>query len=120
MPTVRRRRPARPERVVDLRELRPRLWQHAPPGRSATTLHRMSSPQHPSAPEPATRGPREPQITETECEQCGTRVAGLDGRYACGVCGAVNAWSEGYQALPSAEDDLDYPGPGKTEARRSS
>ncbi|MFG2722532.1 hypothetical protein ACGFW5_30190 [Streptomyces sp. NPDC048416] len=52
-----------------------------------------------------------PEITEADCRKCGTRVAGLDGRYACGVCGWTNDWSEGHRPLPSAEDDPDYPGP---------
>ncbi len=52
-----------------------------------------------------------PEITTTECPQCGVRVAGLNGRYACGVCGWVNHWSEGSNSLPSAEEDPDWPGP---------
>ncbi|MER0446308.1 hypothetical protein ABR738_17365 [Streptomyces sp. Edi4] len=52
-----------------------------------------------------------PEITEADCRKCGTRVAGLDGRYACGVCGWTNDWSEGHRPLPSGEDDPDYPGP---------
>ncbi|WP_405604985.1 hypothetical protein OG741_36580 [Streptomyces sp. NBC_01410] len=51
-----------------------------------------------------------PEITETECRQCGTRVAGLDGRYACGVCGWVNDHTEGHHPLPPAEADIDFPG----------
>ncbi|SCF60004.1 hypothetical protein GA0115259_100031, partial [Streptomyces sp. MnatMP-M17] len=31
-----------------------------------------------------------PEITYAECRQCGTLIAGLDGRYSCGVCGWVN------------------------------
>ncbi|WP_406347278.1 hypothetical protein [Streptomyces sp. NBC_00648] len=61
-------------------------------------------------PEPATAFA--PEITHAECRQCGTRVAGLDGRYACGVCGWTNDWSEGHRPLPRAEDDPDFPGPG--------
>ena len=76
-----------------------------------------------SAPQPhvpaADVVPEGPQITETACVQCGTHLAGLDGRYACGSCGWTNPWSEGYRELPTAEDDPDYPGPGKTQARRS-
>ncbi|MEV6550596.1 hypothetical protein AB0M57_18065 [Streptomyces sp. NPDC051597] len=53
-----------------------------------------------------------PEITHAECRKCGTRVAGLDGRYACGVCGWTNDWSEGHRPLPRAEDDPDFPGPG--------
>ena len=50
------------------------------------------------------------EITTTECRGCGAMVSGLNGRYACGVCGWVNDWSEGHTALPSAEDDPDHPG----------
>ncbi|MFF8833150.1 hypothetical protein [Streptomyces sp. NPDC015131] len=50
-----------------------------------------------------------PEITTTECRACGAQVSGLDGRYACGVCGWVNAWSEGHSALPTAEHDPDHP-----------
>ncbi|NUK03850.1 hypothetical protein [Streptomyces lunaelactis] len=59
-----------------------------------------------------------PEITETECRQCGTRVSGLDGRYACGVCGWVNDHSEGHRPLPVAEDDADFPGRKPGRARR--
>lgn len=51
-----------------------------------------------------------PEVTYTECRQCGTLIAGLDGRYACPGCGWVNDHSEGHRALPTAEDDPDYPG----------
>jgi hypothetical protein len=47
-----------------------------------------------------------PEITSAECRQCGTLVAGLDGRYSCGVCGWVNHHSEGHRPLPSPEDDI--------------
>ncbi|MFI5759267.1 hypothetical protein [Streptomyces sp. NPDC051569] len=46
-----------------------------------------------------------PQITASECRGCGSRIAGLDGRYACGVCGWSNHWSEGHRELPTAADD---------------
>lgn len=66
----------------------------------------------PTGPVPRAAGDGEgPQITETECEGCGTRLAGLDGRYACGVCSWSNHWSEGHRELPTAQDDPDYPGP---------
>lgn len=48
-----------------------------------------------------------PQITEAECRRCGTYIAGLDGRYACGVCGWVNHWREGHRDLPTADEDPD-------------
>ncbi|MFJ5550217.1 hypothetical protein [Streptomyces sp. NPDC093225] len=53
--------------------------------------------------------PSAPEITEAECRRCGTLIAGLDGRYACGVCGWVNDHSEGHRALPRAEEDPDFP-----------
>ncbi|MFE0098145.1 hypothetical protein [Streptomyces sp. NPDC059015] len=49
------------------------------------------------------------QITETDCERCGTRLSGLNGRYACGVCGWTNPWNDGHRDLPSAEEDPDHP-----------
>jgi ribosomal protein S27AE len=49
--------------------------------------------------------PEAPEITEAECRRCGTQVAGLNGRYACGVCGWVNKWDEGYKPLPEAETE---------------
>ncbi|MFD6128653.1 hypothetical protein ACFWC2_14365 [Streptomyces diastaticus] len=52
-----------------------------------------------------------PEITYTSCRQCGTEIAGLDGRYACTVCDWVNRYDEGHRPLPSAEDDPDHPGP---------
>ncbi|MET9506933.1 hypothetical protein ABZX62_00345 [Streptomyces flavidovirens] len=48
---------------------------------------------------------RPAEITHTECRACGTQIAGLDGRYACGVCGWTNHWSEGHRELPSAPED---------------
>lgn len=50
------------------------------------------------------------QITTTDCRGCGAQVSGLNNRYACSHCGWVNHWSEGSNTLPSAEDDVDYPG----------
>lgn len=47
------------------------------------------------------------EITEAECRRCGTLIAGLDGRYACPVCGWVNHWSEGHGTLPTGFDDFD-------------
>ncbi|MFE2037328.1 hypothetical protein ACFXBB_29565 [Streptomyces scopuliridis] len=52
--------------------------------------------------------PPGPEITYAECRQCGTLIAGLDGRYSCGVCGWVNHHSEGHRPLPRAEDDIDH------------
>ncbi|NMI57111.1 MULTISPECIES: hypothetical protein [unclassified Streptomyces] len=49
------------------------------------------------------------EITATECRECGAEVHGLNGRYACGLCGWVNHWSQGSTALPRAEDDPDHP-----------
>ncbi|MFI6148817.1 hypothetical protein [Streptomyces sp. NPDC051109] len=50
-----------------------------------------------------------PELTEAECRRCGTYIAGLDGRYACGVCGWVNDHSEGHRRLPTADEDPDRP-----------
>jgi ribosomal protein S27AE len=50
------------------------------------------------------------EITTTECLQCGAEVHGLNGRYACGLCGWVNHWSQGSTTLPQAEDDPAHPG----------
>lgn len=58
------------------------------------------------------------QITETECRLCGARVAGLNNRYACNLCGWVNHWSEGTSALPTASDDPDQQG-AKPRRRRT-
>ncbi|WSQ55489.1 hypothetical protein OG233_22780 [Streptomyces sp. NBC_01218] len=60
-----------------------------------------------------------PEVTYTECRRCGTLIAGLDGRYACAGCGWVNDHSEGHRALPTAEDDPDYPGPARTDGTRT-
>ncbi|MFI5861194.1 hypothetical protein [Streptomyces sp. NPDC051546] len=49
------------------------------------------------------------EITETDCRRCGTQIAGINGRYACGPCGWVNDYSEGHSPLPTAADDLDAP-----------
>lgn len=35
------------------------------------------------------------KITQTDCRQCGTVIAGLGGRYACPLCGWANAWEDG-------------------------
>ncbi|WP_353940172.1 hypothetical protein ABII15_00295 [Streptomyces sp. HUAS MG91] len=45
------------------------------------------------------------QITERACEKCGTMIAGVNGRYACGGCGWSNHWSEGLTQLPTSGDD---------------
>ncbi|MEU5957816.1 hypothetical protein [Streptomyces sp. NPDC047525] len=51
------------------------------------------------------------EITTTDCRQCGTQVSGVNGRYACGVCGWVNNWSEGHNELPSGDDDIQHGDP---------
>lgn len=53
------------------------------------------------------------QITHTQCGQCGTEIAGVNGLYSCGVCGWSNPWYDGHRELPAAEEDPDFPGPGK-------
>ncbi|WP_369778959.1 hypothetical protein [Streptomyces sp. R33] len=58
-----------------------------------------------------------PELTEAECRRCGTYIAGLDGRYACGVCGWVNDHSEGHRRLPRADEDPDRPPRGRRRPR---
>lgn len=43
------------------------------------------------------------QITTTDCRRCGSHIAGVNGRYACGACGWTNHWSEGSRELPPME-----------------
>ncbi|MCX4777925.1 hypothetical protein [Streptomyces sp. NBC_01264] len=57
--------------------------------------------------------PAAPELTEAECRRCGTYIAGLDGRYACGVCGWVNDHTEGHRRLPGADEDPDRPPKGR-------
>ncbi|MFJ1698203.1 hypothetical protein ACIOHC_24310 [Streptomyces sp. NPDC088252] len=59
--------------------------------------------RHPErAPKPAaTSG----EITRTDCRRCGHEVHGIDGRYACPLCGWVNHWNEGHTTLPTGRDD---------------
>jgi hypothetical protein len=59
-------------------------------------------------PESTTIAVTRSEITRTDCRQCGTEVHGIDGRYACPLCGWVNHWSEGDSTLPSESDDLDW------------
>ncbi|MFD9338031.1 hypothetical protein ACFWBF_27055 [Streptomyces sp. NPDC060028] len=59
-----------------------------------------------------------PELTEAECRRCGTYIAGLDGRYACGVCGWVNDHSEGHRRLPRADEDPDRPAKGRRRPRQ--
>ncbi|MDG4865860.1 hypothetical protein P8605_47690 [Streptomyces sp. T-3] len=68
-------------------------------------------PSAPHAERVVDTSPTGAEITSTECPQCGAQVAGLNGRYACGICGWVNHWSQGHGDLPTAEQDPDYPGP---------
>ncbi|WP_437051162.1 hypothetical protein [Streptomyces sp. enrichment culture] len=46
------------------------------------------------------------QITTTQCGLCGTEIAGVNGRYSCGVCGWTNPWWEGTRTLTGAADDV--------------
>ncbi|MFF8386938.1 hypothetical protein [Streptomyces kanasensis] len=55
--------------------------------------------------------PTTPEITTTMCKACGSQVSGLNGRYACGVCGWVNNWAEGHTRLPTADEDPNAPSP---------
>ncbi|TXS57986.1 hypothetical protein [Streptomyces sp. t39] len=49
-----------------------------------------------------------PEVTRTECKRCGKQIRGVNGRYACSLCGWVNHWSEGHNRLPSGAEDPDY------------
>ncbi|MER5888624.1 hypothetical protein ABT160_32770 [Streptomyces sp. NPDC001941] len=72
----------------------------------------------PSGPEPATRSSAaESEITRTDCPQCGAEVLGVNGRYACTLCSWCNHWSEGHGDLPTAQDDPDYPSPGRNRGK---
>ncbi|MFJ6074026.1 hypothetical protein ACIQFU_24850 [Streptomyces sp. NPDC093065] len=46
------------------------------------------------------------EITHTQCGQCGTEIAGVNGLYSCGVCGWSNPWWESSKELPTADDDI--------------
>ncbi|GHH56299.1 hypothetical protein [Streptomyces candidus] len=46
-------------------------------------------------------------ITRTDCPCCGARVEGLDGRYACALCGWVNHWTQGHHELHHAEENTE-------------
>jgi hypothetical protein len=61
--------------------------------------------------EPAGARLTTPEITTTMCKACGSQVSGLNGRYACGVCGWVNNWAEGHTRLPTADEDPNAPHP---------
>ncbi|MER6092413.1 hypothetical protein [Streptomyces bluensis] len=70
----------------------------------------MTTDQKRDAPAEAARAARfleAQEITTTDCRACGSEVSGLKGRYACGLCGWSNHWSEGHGELPSAADDPD-------------
>jgi len=52
------------------------------------------------------------KITTTICQHCGTEIAGVNGRYSCGICGWVNHWSQGDTELPPLPDlEGDDPAP---------
>lgn len=59
-----------------------------------------------------------PELTVSECRRCGTLIAGLDGRYACGVCGWVNDHSEGHRRLPREDEDPDRPPRGRRRPKQ--
>ncbi|MEV0845129.1 hypothetical protein AB0J21_04430 [Streptomyces sp. NPDC049954] len=67
--------------------------------RRAVTVPRPARSDRPSRTAPAPLSTPERlaalNITETDCRQCGTVIAGLNGRYACPLCGWANAWSDG-------------------------
>ncbi|MEU5043191.1 hypothetical protein [Streptomyces griseorubiginosus] len=76
------------------------------------TRPKNTPPPRPAAPAPDTAAAAAAflagqEITTTDCRGCGTQVSGVNGRYACGVCGLSNHWSEGHTALPPASEDPD-------------
>lgn len=74
---------------------------------------------HPAAERPESTAPLPPpELTEAECRRCGTYIAGLDGRYACGVCGWVNDHAEGHRRLPRADEDPDRPPKGRRRPKQ--
>ncbi|MEU3906890.1 hypothetical protein [Streptomyces goshikiensis] len=74
-------------------------------------------PTRPDPPRESTTPLTAPELTEAECRRCGTYIAGLDGRYACGVCGWVNDHAEGHRRLPRADEDPDRPARGRRPRR---
>lgn len=76
----------------------PGMTKDSPPGTGTDPL-------------PVKRGHTESEITHTDCQRCGAKVWGVNARYACHICGWVSHWSSGTTVLPTAEDDVDYPGP---------
>ncbi|MER6675128.1 hypothetical protein [Streptomyces sp. NPDC000983] len=71
------------------------------------TTRRRSSPGGARAAAAAAAFLNTQEITTTDCRGCGAEVSGVNGRYACGVCGWANHWSEGHNTLPGAEEDPD-------------
>ncbi|MFI6638896.1 hypothetical protein [Streptomyces sp. NPDC050504] len=51
------------------------------------------------------------EITRTDCPQCGAEVSGIEGRYACTLCGWTNDWSQGHRPLPEPEEAPEPPLP---------
>jgi rubrerythrin len=114
MPTLRRIRPARPERIMDVPAMRPDLRLNP---RHTDKVRIVSTSQQANAAETAAAAAAflaAQEITTTECRQCGTQVSGVNGRYSCPSCGWSNPWTEGHRKLPSAQDDPDWPGRKKT------
>ncbi|MFK0182480.1 hypothetical protein ACIQVR_41760 [Streptomyces xanthochromogenes] len=97
IPASEAERPPEPERLREAAPV-PAAVPGAVPGAVRGTV-----------PKPTPMPPPTPDITYTQCKRCGTELAGLDGRYSCGVCGWSNHWSEGHRPLPRAEDDPDAP-----------
>ncbi|MFF0744969.1 hypothetical protein ACFYVL_31665 [Streptomyces sp. NPDC004111] len=55
--------------------------------------------------------PVPPEITHSVCPRCHADIDGLNGRYACTLCGWVNHWSEGQGELPAPDGHLPEPPP---------
>lgn len=106
MPELRRRRTARPRRILVLPNLRPHQRMHSgPAGRVPVVTRRRAQPT--PAPETAAAAAAfldTQEITVTDCRRCGVQLSGINGRYAC-LCGWVNHWSEGHNELPPPAAD---------------
>lgn len=100
-------------------ELRPHLREHADRAGRVRLVTRRQNQTSPTTPSPEAAASAAAflagqEITRTDCRACGAQVHGINGRYACGVCGWTSPWHEGHRALPTAEDDPDWPGHAQT------
>ncbi len=90
--------------------MRADLWDSTPAARRVDRVTSRKTPAQ-AVPSPETAAAAAAfldgqEITHTQCGQCGTEIAGVNGRYSCGVCGWSNPWWEGNKELPTAADDV--------------